>query len=148
MPFLAAYWIAFGPHGPRSQPPADEQRKILLYTAIGVLTSFVLFTTTRLFARSPPATMTQEYQEESNEFLKVRFFISRLHYSSYDMNMSSTNPPHYRTKEPSLSLVSPPRDTRARARSSRLRRASKRTIAAASMAAITLLMTASTKKRE
>ncbi|KAI1343711.1 cytochrome c oxidase subunit IV [Xylariaceae sp. FL0016] len=66
----AAYWIAFGAHGPRAQPPADENRKVALYVAIGVLTSLALFATMRAFAGSPPSTMTREYQEASNEFLK------------------------------------------------------------------------------
>ncbi|KAG7285071.1 Cytochrome c oxidase polypeptide 5, mitochondrial [Staphylotrichum longicolle] len=66
----AAYWIAFGPHGPRSLPPPGENKKVILYTAIGVFASFVIFATMRSFARPPPATMTKEYQEATNEFLK------------------------------------------------------------------------------
>lgn len=65
----AAYWIAFGPHGPRSQPPADENRKVLLYTFLGVAASFAMFVGIRLFARPPPHTMTQEYQQATDEFL-------------------------------------------------------------------------------
>ncbi|KAI1805692.1 cytochrome c oxidase subunit IV [Daldinia bambusicola] len=66
----AAYWIAFGNHGPRAVPPPDEGRKIALYTAIGVFTSFVIFATARAFGGSPPSTMTKEWQEASNEYLK------------------------------------------------------------------------------
>lgn len=66
----AAYWIAFGPHGPRAVPAPDEGRKVALYTALGVFASFVLFATMRSFAGPPPSTMTREYQEASNEFLK------------------------------------------------------------------------------
>ncbi|OTB04529.1 hypothetical protein M426DRAFT_320648 [Hypoxylon sp. CI-4A] len=66
----AAYWIAFGPHGPRAVPPPDEGRKIALYTAVGVLTSFVIFATMRSFAGPAPSTMNREWQEASNEFLK------------------------------------------------------------------------------
>jgi cytochrome c oxidase subunit 4 len=66
----AAYWIAFGPHGPRAQSPPDENRKVALYTAMGVLVSLVLFTTMRAFAGPAPSTMNREYEEATNEFLK------------------------------------------------------------------------------
>ncbi|KAI5854538.1 cytochrome c oxidase polypeptide V [Durotheca rogersii] len=66
----AAYWIAFGPHGPRAMPPADEGRKVAIYTAVGMLVSFALFATIRSFAGPAPSTMTREWQEASNEFLK------------------------------------------------------------------------------
>jgi len=66
----AAYWIAFGPHGPRALPPADEGRKVLLYVVYGLLASSALFGITRYFARPPPRTMTKEWQEASNEYLK------------------------------------------------------------------------------
>ncbi|KAI1449346.1 cytochrome c oxidase subunit IV [Annulohypoxylon stygium] len=68
----AAYWIAFGPHGPRAMPPPDEGRKVALYTAVGVLASFVIFATMRSFAGPAPSTMTKEYQEQSNEFLRAQ----------------------------------------------------------------------------
>ncbi|KAI1825144.1 cytochrome c oxidase subunit IV family [Xylaria intraflava] len=66
----AAYWIAFGPHGPRAQSPPGENRKVALYTGIGLLVSLTIFSTMRLFAGAAPSTMTQEYQEATNEFLK------------------------------------------------------------------------------
>ncbi|RYP09174.1 hypothetical protein DL764_001445 [Monosporascus ibericus] len=66
----AAYWIAFGPHGPRAQAPPDESRKVAMYTAIGVLFSFAIFATMRAFGGPGPRTMNKEYQEASNEFLK------------------------------------------------------------------------------
>ncbi|KAI1652241.1 cytochrome c oxidase subunit IV [Daldinia loculata] len=66
----AAYWIAFGAHGPRAAPPADEGRKVALYTALGLFTSFVLFATMRAFGSDPPKTMSKEWQEASNEYLK------------------------------------------------------------------------------
>ncbi|KAI1851654.1 hypothetical protein JX265_010737 [Neoarthrinium moseri] len=68
----AAYWIAFGAHGPRAASPPDEGRKVALYTFIGVATSFVIFATMRMFAKPPPSTMTKEYQEASNEFVKAQ----------------------------------------------------------------------------
>jgi hypothetical protein len=76
---MIAYWIAFGAHGPRAQPPADENRKVALYTAIGVLISLGLFTTMRAFAGPAPSTINREYEEASNEFLKVsRLRLIRL----------------------------------------------------------------------
>ncbi|OTA91053.1 hypothetical protein M434DRAFT_33099 [Hypoxylon sp. CO27-5] len=66
----AAYWIAFGPHGPRAAPPPDEGRKVALYTAIGVFASFVIFASLRAFAGPAPSTMSREWQEASNEYLK------------------------------------------------------------------------------
>ncbi|KAK0634789.1 cytochrome c oxidase subunit IV family [Bombardia bombarda] len=68
----AAYWIAFGPHGPRSLPPAGEGKKVALYTAVGVGLSFVIFAALRSFAKPPPSTMTKEWQEETNEYLKAQ----------------------------------------------------------------------------
>jgi len=65
-----AYWIAFGPHGPRSEPPANEGRKVALYTAVAVGVSFVIFAAMRSFAGPAPHTMTREWQEASNEYLK------------------------------------------------------------------------------
>ncbi|KAJ9157051.1 Cytochrome c oxidase subunit IV [Coniochaeta hoffmannii] len=66
----AAYWIAFGPHGPRSEPPANEGRKVALYTTIAVGVSFAIFAAMRSFANPSPHTMTREWQEASNEYLK------------------------------------------------------------------------------
>jgi cytochrome c oxidase subunit 4 len=67
-----AYWIAFGAHGPRAVAPPGEGWKVLGYTLAGVLVSFGIFAGVRSFARGPPATMTKEYQEASNEYLLVR----------------------------------------------------------------------------
>lgn len=66
----AAYWIAFGPHGPRALPPPGEGTKVTLYTVIGIGVSFVIFATMRMFAGPAPHTMTKEWQEASNEYLK------------------------------------------------------------------------------
>jgi hypothetical protein len=75
--FNTAYWIAFGPHGPRSAPPPNETQKVILYTAIGIGASFVIFASMRMFAKPGPSTMTKEWQEATNEFLKVGI-LSRL----------------------------------------------------------------------
>jgi len=70
-----AYWIAFGPHGPRTMPPPGEGMKVFTYTMIGVGVSAVIFGIVRYFARGTPRTMTKEYQEATNEYLKVRTLI-------------------------------------------------------------------------
>ncbi|KAK7752930.1 Cytochrome c oxidase subunit 5B, mitochondrial [Diatrype stigma] len=69
---IRAYWIAFGSHGPRALDPPDEGRKVILYTAVGILTSFAIFATMRAFAGPAPSTMNREYQEASNEYLKAQ----------------------------------------------------------------------------
>jgi len=68
----AAYWIAFGPHGPRALPPPGEGQKVALYTVIGILISLGIFSTTRMLAKPAPHTMTKEWQEASNEYLKTQ----------------------------------------------------------------------------
>ncbi|KAK3392616.1 cytochrome c oxidase subunit IV family [Sordaria brevicollis] len=68
----AAYYIAFGNHGPRALPPPGENKKVFAYTAAGVLLSFVIFATMRSFAKPAPPTMTKEWQEATNEFLKAQ----------------------------------------------------------------------------
>jgi hypothetical protein len=69
---ITAYYIAFGPHGPRALPPPGEGMKVFSYTVVGLLVAFGLFTFTRSMAKPPPKTMNKEYQEMTNEFLRVR----------------------------------------------------------------------------
>ncbi|OKL55796.1 Cytochrome c oxidase polypeptide 5, mitochondrial [Talaromyces atroroseus] len=64
----AAYWIAFGAHGPRKEAPKGEGWKIASKVVQLVAVSVGLFYTTRLFAKPPPRTMTKEWQEASNEY--------------------------------------------------------------------------------
>ena len=45
--------------------------KIFMYVMVALGATGVLFGTARFFARGQPATMTKEYQEASNEYLKV-----------------------------------------------------------------------------
>ncbi|KAL0940653.1 Cytochrome c oxidase polypeptide 5, mitochondrial [Colletotrichum truncatum] len=66
----AAYWIAFGPHGPRAGPAPGENSRVFWGVIASIAASLALFGTARLFAGPPPDTMTKEYQEASNEFLK------------------------------------------------------------------------------
>ena len=68
-----AYYIAFGAHGPRALPPPGEGWKIAGYTTLGIGVSFALFVVIRMFGKGSPATMTKEYQEATNEYLKVCF---------------------------------------------------------------------------
>ncbi|MCJ1354244.1 MAG: Cytochrome c oxidase subunit 5A [Icmadophila ericetorum] len=67
---ILAYWIAFGPHGPRSLPPPGEGRRVFGYTMGFVGISFVLFWIVHAQARPPPGTMNKEYQEATNEYLR------------------------------------------------------------------------------
>jgi len=66
----AAYWIAFGPHGPRAEAPPGEGAYIVKITLYCVGISGLLFWLTRHFANPPPKTMSKEWQEASNEYLK------------------------------------------------------------------------------
>jgi hypothetical protein len=72
-----AYFIAFGPHGPRRPPPPDEGRKVLFLSSAVIAGAFALFAFTRMFA-SPirPRTMTKEWQEATEEYMKVRNFVT------------------------------------------------------------------------
>lgn len=106
----AAYYIAFGPHGPRALPPPGEQKKVFAYTAAGVLLSFVIFATMRSFAKPAPSTMTKEWQEATNEFLKVR-----LSAAVCEKTDQLTTHKQNRPRSPTPSPVSPPRATTARA---------------------------------
>jgi cytochrome c oxidase subunit 4 len=67
----AAYYVAFGPHGPRAPTSAPgEGLKIFLATAalvgLGGVLSFVMHS----FAAPPPKTLTKEWQEATNERAK------------------------------------------------------------------------------
>jgi hypothetical protein len=70
--WIAAWWIAFGPHGPRAEAPPGEWTRVSLYSGIGLVISAVLFLVIHSFSRPPPRTMTKEWQEATNEYLKVR----------------------------------------------------------------------------
>ncbi|KAF2855309.1 COX4-domain-containing protein [Plenodomus tracheiphilus IPT5] len=67
----AAYFIAFGPHGPRRPPPPDEGRNVFFLSSAVIAGAFAVFAFTRMFA-SPirPRTMTKEWQEATEEYLK------------------------------------------------------------------------------
>jgi len=66
----AAYWVAFGNHGPRALDPPGENWRVFGYTTAGVAIAFVLFLISRSFAGPTPKTMNREWQEATNEYLK------------------------------------------------------------------------------
>lgn len=66
-----AYWIAFGPHGPRAQPPKGEGWKIFFKVAQLTGASLLVFYAIHYFAKPMPKTMSKEWQEASNEYAKV-----------------------------------------------------------------------------
>lgn len=64
----AAYFVAFGPHGPRaSSHPPGFGSKVLLGTVAGLAVSTGFFFLIRSMGNPPPRTMTREYQEAMNE---------------------------------------------------------------------------------
>lgn len=78
--FCLAYWIAFGPHGPRAQPPKGEGLRIAAKTSQLILASVAVFYVIHLFAKPQPRTMTKEYQEASNEYAAVCFTLHYIYY--------------------------------------------------------------------
>lgn len=72
---MTAYYIAFGAHGPRALPPPGEGWKVAGYVGIGMALSFGLFVAIRMGAGPSPSTMNKEYQEATNEYLKVRLSL-------------------------------------------------------------------------
>lgn len=74
IPFLSsslAYWIAFGPHGPRAEPPKGEALKIFLKVAQLTAASVLVFYAIHYFAKPQPKTMSKEWQEATNEYALV-----------------------------------------------------------------------------
>ncbi|KAL6301828.1 COX4, subunit IV of cytochrome c oxidase, partial [Sparassis latifolia] len=64
----AAYYVAFGPHGPRTPvSPPGESLKVFLYTMAGIATSGALFYATKALAAPPPKTITKEWEEAMNQ---------------------------------------------------------------------------------
>lgn len=68
---ILAYWIAFGPYGPRAEAPPGEGWRLVKLVSGFLVASAVTFWGTRQFAGPPPKTMSKEWQEASNEYLKV-----------------------------------------------------------------------------
>ncbi|EKD01429.1 cytochrome c oxidase subunit V [Trichosporon asahii var. asahii CBS 8904] len=67
----AAYFIAFGPHGPRA-PILPEGGKMKVFAGVlaCVAAAVSVFAFVRSQAPPPPKTWNREYQEMSNEYLK------------------------------------------------------------------------------
>ncbi|EEQ90475.1 cytochrome c oxidase subunit 4 [Blastomyces dermatitidis ER-3] len=66
----AAYYIAFGPHGPRAETPKGEGLRVFVQVMKYLVISAAFFFTVRAFANPPPRTMTREWQEATNEYAK------------------------------------------------------------------------------
>lgn len=66
----AAYWIAFGPHGPRAEDPPGTGARVFWMVMAGIGASVGIFGAIRMVAKPAPHTMTKEWQEASNEMLK------------------------------------------------------------------------------
>ncbi|EPQ57821.1 cytochrome c oxidase subunit IV [Gloeophyllum trabeum ATCC 11539] len=67
----AAYYVAFGPHGPRApvNPPGSGVK--ILFATLGLIgTTGLLYYALRQVSVKPPNTMTREWQEASNERAK------------------------------------------------------------------------------
>ena len=65
----AAYWIAFGPHGPRAADPPGSGARVAWGVFTGLAASLALFGLIRFVAKPGPHTMNKERQEASNELL-------------------------------------------------------------------------------
>jgi cytochrome c oxidase subunit 4 len=66
----AAYFISFGPHGPRATPPPGQIWRMLKHTAIAVVGSCIVLALIRTQAGPAPSSMNKEWQEATNEYLK------------------------------------------------------------------------------
>lgn len=67
----AAYYVAFGPHGPRTpvNPPGIGLKVAATVFGLVALTG-VIVTTIKSFAAPPPRTITKEWQEASTEYAR------------------------------------------------------------------------------
>ena len=87
------------------------------YTTIGIAISAVLFFTIHSFARPQPRTMTKEWQEATNEYLKVRYkktAANKQSFRLFALRRIVADILFHRKKEstPSMALVA--KDTRAK----------------------------------
>ncbi|GAA6052583.1 hypothetical protein JCM3770_003255 [Rhodotorula araucariae] len=65
----AAYYVAFGPHGPR-EPIQANAGKTLAGTLAAVAVASLIFYAVRKGGKETPKTLTREHQEATNEMLK------------------------------------------------------------------------------
>ncbi|MBE3045600.1 hypothetical protein IMZ48_24240 [Candidatus Bathyarchaeota archaeon] len=95
--------MAFGPHGPRALDPPGEGKSLLFHIFLTFVATGGIFATVRYFGGEAPESMNQEWQEKSNEYLKVRCLpppgdIPRPRWISHRTNATPTGatirPPH------------------------------------------------------
>ncbi|KWU43159.1 cytochrome c oxidase subunit IV, partial [Rhodotorula sp. JG-1b] len=65
----AAYYVAFGPHGPREPIQADGGKTLMGVTA-AVAVAGLIFYMVRKGGKETPATLTREWQEATDERLR------------------------------------------------------------------------------
>ena len=111
-----AYWIAFGPHGPRAETPPGENTKVAIYTAIGVGVALGIFLLTHHFAGPKPHTLSKEWEEATNEYFKVRRTACPRLRDKFLYFNSVLTCPFLRKTESSQSPVCQAKATRAKAR--------------------------------
>ncbi|KAI6103671.1 COX4, subunit IV of cytochrome c oxidase [Pisolithus sp. B1] len=64
----AAYYVAFGPHGPRAPvSPPGQGLKVVFATSGLIGVAAMIYFTIRSFAPPPPKTLNREWEEASNE---------------------------------------------------------------------------------
>ncbi|KAH9950230.1 COX4, subunit IV of cytochrome c oxidase [Amylocystis lapponica] len=64
----AAYYVAFGPHGPRTPTnPPGTSMKVFLGAVAGIAVAGTLFAVSRSLAPPPPKTINKEWEEAANE---------------------------------------------------------------------------------
>lgn len=64
----AAYYVAFGPHGPRAPvSPPGQNFKVFLATMGLIGVAGIIYAVIRSYAPPPPRTLTKEWQEASNK---------------------------------------------------------------------------------
>lgn len=118
---LIAYWIAFGPHGPRALDPPGEGKSLVFHTFLVLTATLGFYAIIRSFAGNPPDTMTKEYQEESNELLRV-CYLPLPSLTPMSLAGGQNANPLRSNNDPLPSRVSPRRATRVPAWSSLLPR--------------------------
>jgi len=68
---MIAYYVAFGPHGPRTpiNPPGTFVK--VTSTVAGLVgVAFAVVAAVRYYAAPPPKTLTKEWQEASTEYAR------------------------------------------------------------------------------
>ncbi|WVQ76494.1 hypothetical protein IAR50_006162 [Cryptococcus sp. DSM 104548] len=67
----AAYFVSFGPHGPRAPVNGPNHSvKVATGLALALGSAVALFSFVRSQAPPPPATMNAEYQQQMTEYMK------------------------------------------------------------------------------